>query len=411
MSDVLIRLNQNSNGVADVPGFALAGVGCDIRRKGDLTRRDVALMYSQRPCAAAAVFTTNDVKAAPVRYGQALLASKGPFHGIVANSGNANACTGAEGERNTKEMAHAAEKACGAPEGSFFVGSTGRIGRHLPMEQLLGGIEAAGKVLAETAEQGLNAAWAILTSDTKPKVVTAQFELDGKTITVAGMGKGAGMIEPNMATMLAFIGTDIEIPQPLLQKALGYANARSFNTITIDGDMSTNDTVVVLANGASGVAVGCDKCEGFGLLQSALHKVCLALAEKMVGDGERVTKFVRVSVLNAPDDAAAEKVARAIGNSLLVKTSWYGSDPNWGRLLDAAGYARVGLVESKLDLDYDDIAVIRQGEPQDDNLPLWKAAVAKKHFAITLNLNLGSGSFTLLSADLSEGYVDYNKSE
>lgn len=411
MSDSSISLNENSNGVADVAGFALAGVGCDVRGKGDLVRRDVALIYSERPCTAAAVFTTNDVKAAPVRYGQLLLKGPGPFHGIVANSGNANACTGAKGEENTILMAKAAEKVCGAPEGSFFVGSTGRIGRQLPMETLLSGIEAAGKVLAPTAEQGLNAAWAILTSDTRPKAVTASFELNGKRVTIGGIGKGAGMIEPNMATMLAFIGTDAQIPQALLQKALSHANARSFNTITIDGDMSTNDTVVVLANGASGVAIEEGDETAFALFQSALHAVCLALAEKMVGDGERVTKFVRVQIAGAPDDAAAEKVARAIGNSLLVKTSWYGSDPNWGRLLDAAGYARVGLVEAKLDLDYDDVPVIRKGEPQDENLPKWKAAVAKKHFSITLNLNLGEGSFTLISADLSEGYVDFNKSE
>lgn len=411
MSDVSIRLNSNSNGLSDVAGFALAGIGCDIRRKGDLSRRDVALVYSVRPCTAAAVFTTNDVKAAPVRYGQQLLAGAGPFHGIVANSGNANACTGVEGEANTLEMARAAEQACGAPEGSFFVGSTGRIGRQLPMPQLLEGIAAAGKALAPSVEQSLNAAWAILTSDTRPKVVTAEFDWQGKTITVAGMGKGAGMIEPNMATMLAFIATDASVPQAVLQQALSYANARSFNTITIDGDMSTNDTVVVLANGASGVAIASEADAAFALLRDALHQVCLTLAEKMVGDGERVTKFVRVQISGAPSDATAEKVARAIGNSLLVKTSWYGSDPNWGRLLDAAGYARVGLVESRLDLDYDDIPVIRQGEPQEANLPQWKVAVAKKHFAIHLNLNLGQGAFTLLSADLSEGYVDFNKSE
>lgn len=411
MSEAPITLNENSNGVVDAQGFALAGVACDIRDKGDLQRKDVALIYSERPCTAAAVFTTNDVKAAPVRYGQALLQGKGVFHGIVANSGNANACTGEQGEKNTLLMAEAAQKACGAPEGSFFVGSTGRIGRQLPMDKLLAGIEAAGQSLAANAEQSLAAAWAILTSDTRPKVVTASFELAGKTVTVAGMGKGAGMIEPNMATMLAFIGTDAAVAQPLLQQALCYANARSFNTISVDGDMSTNDTVVVLANGASGVEIREEDSEAFALFKAALHKVCLSLAEKMVGDGERVTKFVRVQVLGAPSDAAAEKVARAIGNSLLVKTSWYGSDPNWGRLLDAAGYARVGLVENKLDLDYDDIPVIRQGEPQDENLQKWKAAVAKKHFAITLNLNLGQGAFTLISADLSEGYVAFNKSE
>lgn len=405
-----IQVNDPSPGLSDAQGFQSAGVACDIRQNGK-ERLDLALIHSQQPCTAAGVFTTNDVKAAPVVLDQQVLAGGSKIHGIVANSGNANACTGAQGMADAKEMIALAEQATSAPANSFFVCSTGRIGRVLPMKNVRQGIEAAGKALDNSAAQSLNAANAILTSDTKPKSVTASFAWQSKTITVAGIGKGAGMIEPNMATMLAFLATDAEVAQPLLQKVLVAANQQSFNVITVDGDMSTNDTVLLLANGATGVEVTEEEAELLALFQDAVSIVCRRLAEKIVGDGERVTKFVRLNIKGAPSTAAAEKVARAIGNSLLVKTSWFGSDPNWGRLMDAAGYARIGLVEEKVDLHYDDVPALLQGAPQDQNLTEWKAIVARKEFSITLNLNLGDAHYELLSTDLSTGYVDFNKSE
>jgi len=405
-----IQISDPAPGLGDVPGFTCAGIGCDIRNNGD-GRLDLALIHSPTPCTAAGVFTTNDVKAAPVVLGMETLKSGGPFHGIIANSGNANACTGIQGMGDAKEMMAAAERACAAPAGSFFVCSTGRIGRTLPMDKIVGGIANAGQLLDNTAAQSDNAARAILTSDTRPKTATARFAWQTKTITVAGIAKGAGMIEPNMATMLAFLATDAAIAQPHLQPLLQAANARTFNGITVDGDMSTNDTVLLLANGNSGVAVTAGDRELRELFQCAVTTVCQKLAEKIVGDGERVTKFVRLHIKGAPSSAAAEKVARCIGNSLLVKTSWFGSDPNWGRLMDAAGYARVGLVEEKIDLAYDAVPALLQGTPQIDNLVKWKEIVARKEFSITLNLNLGSGAFDLLSTDLSPGYVDFNKSE
>lgn len=405
-----VQLTDDSPGLADVPGFQLAGVHCDVRETGD-PRLDLAVIFSETPAVAAGVFTTNDVKAAPVRHGQKILAARDDFAAIVINSGNANACTGAQGMVDTEAMAAQAAQLLEVTSDQVFVCSTGRIGRALPMAKVAQGISDAVDDLASDPTQSLNAAWAILTSDTRPKTVTATFEAGGKTVTIAGMGKGAGMIEPNMATMLAFIATDALVSKKSLQGALAESNATSFNAITVDGDMSTNDTVLVLANGTSGVDVGDPGSEAGRLFRAALAAVCQKLAEKMVGDGERVTKFVTVNVSGAPDKTAAEKVARAIGNSLLVKTSWYGSDPNWGRLLDAAGYARVGLVEEKIDLHYNDVPVILAGNPLHDNLPQWKAAVAEPKFTISLNLNLGEGAFTLLSADLSEGYVDFNKSE
>ncbi|WP_309398330.1 bifunctional glutamate N-acetyltransferase/amino-acid acetyltransferase ArgJ [Cerasicoccus maritimus] len=409
MSDA-IQITNPSPGIGDTPGFVASGVACDVRCNGN-ERLDLTLVYSKTPCTAAGVFTTNDVKAAPVVLDMEVLKSSAPIHGFVANSGNANACTGAQGMADAKEMIALAEQAAGAPAGSFFVCSTGRIGRVLPMTNLRKGIADAGLALEDSAAQSEKAAYAILTSDTKPKTVTTRFDWQGQTITVSGMGKGAGMIEPNMATMLAFVTTDAAVAKPLLQQVLSTANQTSFNQITVDGDMSTNDTVLLLANGVSGIEVTEDQAELLALFQQAVGIVCRKLAEKIVGDGERVTKFVRLYIKGAPSDQAAEKVARAIGNSLLVKTSWFGSDPNWGRLMDAAGYARVGLVEAKVDLHYNDVPALLQGTPQDDNLAQWKAIVANKEFSITLNLNVGEGAYELLSTDLSTGYVDFNKSE
>lgn len=405
-----IQITDPSTGNGEAKGFHTAGVACDVRNLGK-ERLDLAIVYSPTPCTAAGVFTTNDVKAAPVLVDQQVLASGAPIHGFVANSGNANACTGAQGMADAREMTAISEQAAGAPAGSFFVCSTGRIGRLLPMTNIRKGITSAGAALEYSASQSLNAANAILTSDTKPKTVTASFVWHSKTVTVAGMGKGAGMIEPNMATMLAFLTTDAKVVKALLQKVLSAANASSFNAITVDGDMSTNDTVLILANGESGVAVTEAESELLALFQDAVSIVCRKLAEKIVGDGERVTKFVHLHINGAQSAAAAEKIARAIGNSLLVKTSWFGSDPNWGRLMDAAGYARVGLVEEKVDLFYNDVPALLQGAPQEQNVAKWKSIVAQKKFSITLNLNLGDAHFELLSTDLSTGYVDFNKSE
>jgi len=405
-----IVFTDNSPGVTDVAGFTAGGAGCDIRNKGT-DRLDTAIIYSKTPCVAAGVFTTNDIQAAPVRLSRELLVGGRPMHGIVANSGNANACTGSRGMIDAKTMAELAEKAVGAHRGSFFVGSTGRIGEWLPMSKLEKGIAEAGRRVSAIEAEGRRAAEAILTSDTRPKTCTARFEWQGAPVTVSGIAKGAGMIEPGMATMLAFVATDAAISRDLLQKLLWLANNRSFNTVTVDGDMSTNDTVLVLANGASGVEVTESDYPLLALFREALNRVCFALAEKIVGDGEKITKVVSVNILGArtPDDA--EKIARAIGNSLLVKSSWYGEDPNWGRLLDAAGYARVGIVEEKINLFYNNVPVMISGRPIPENKPKWKEEVKHRRFAIHMDLGLGPADYQLLASDLSAEYVNYNKSE
>ncbi|MSU47126.1 MAG: bifunctional glutamate N-acetyltransferase/amino-acid acetyltransferase ArgJ [Lacunisphaera sp.] len=407
-----LTVTPDTAGITDVPGFEAAGVACDIRENHDLKRLDLALLFSLRACTAAGTFTKNAVKAAPVLLCQKHLAHGGPFHGIIANSGNANACTGAEGLRNAQATAQRAAASLNLKPTSFFVCSTGRIGQPLPLPRLLKGLERAVSEKGRTPVHGTRSADAILTSDTRAKTVTVSFTYDGKKHFVSGMAKGAGMIQPNMATMLAFLATDFSVPRSFLQKTLSEAVAGTFNCITVDGDMSTNDTVLVLANGHSGVSVGEKSPRELRVLfAEAVWKACEVLADKIVSDGEKITKVVEVKVDGAASAEDAEKVARAIGNSLLVKSSWYGDDPNWGRLADAAGYAGAKLIESKLDILYNDTPVMTAGKPHAELKSRWKEIVKARRFAITLNLHLGKASFRLLATDLTEAYVNYNKSE
>ncbi len=406
-----LRITDNSPGLSDVPGLRVGAAGCDIRNKGQ-ERLDLTLVVADRPCAAAGVFTTNDIKAAPVRVSQALLASsQGRVRGFVANSGNANACTAEQGMRDAQAMSELSAAAAGTPGEAFLVCSTGRIGELLPMTKVAAGIAEAGKRLASTSEEGDRSAWSILTSDTRPKTVTASFSWEGRTLTVSGMAKGAGMIEPNMATMLAFVATDLDAAPATLRTALLAATEQSFNCVSVDGDMSTNDTVLLLATGASGLSLEGAPAGLTKAFQEALDKVCFMLAEKIVGDGEKITKVVSVEVAGGRTRAEAEAVARAIGNSLLVKSAWYGEDPNWGRLADAAGYARIGLDEAKLDIAYDDVPAVIGGKPLPENKPRWKAVVMQRRFTVRIHLHLGEATFRLLTTDLSEAYVNYNKSE
>ena len=330
----------------------------------------------------------------------------------MANAGNANACTGPDGLRDAQLTAQRIAASLNLKPTSFFVCSTGRIGQPLPMVKLLKGLERTVTDKGRTSDHGIKAASAILTSDTRPKTVTVSFTYDGKKHFVSGIAKGAGMIQPNMATMLAFLATDFSVPRSFLQKTLSEAVTGTFNCITVDGDMSTNDTVLMLANGHSGVSVG-DKSprELRVLFAEAVWKACEILADKIVSDGEKITKVVEVKVNGAASADDAEKVARAIGNSLLVKSSWYGEDPNWGRLADAAGYAGAKLVEAKLDILYNDTPAMTAGKPHSELKPRWKEVVKARRFTITLNLHLGKASFRLLGTDLTEGYVHYNKSE
>ena len=410
-AQITVQLNEPTKGLADCPGFSYSAVATDIRdnQSGQL---DLALITSDtgKAMSAAAVFTQNDVTAAPVDLSRMVLeSSPEKVGGIVVNSGNANACTGAYGMPDAKEMSSSAQVSSGIGL-PFFVCSTGRIGRRLPINKIIEGIASAAKDLNSSSDNAKATARAILTSDTREKEASASFDYEGQTITVAGIAKGAGMIEPNMATMLAFLTTNVSASHTCLQTALKTACDQSFNCLSIDGDMSTNDTVILLANGETSLNPESNS-ELLKAFQLAVLKVCEALAYKIVSDGEKITKVVTIEITGCQSNADAEKVARAIGNSLLVKTAFYGSDPNWGRIVDAAGYAQVGLLLDRLDLHYDSTPALIAGKSIDDNLSEWKSIVEKDQFKITLNLNQGNGTFKLLTTDLSEAYVDFNKSE
>ncbi|MDQ8184759.1 bifunctional glutamate N-acetyltransferase/amino-acid acetyltransferase ArgJ [Pelagicoccus sp. SDUM812002] len=402
-----ITFTPNTAGVTDPKGFFANGVSADIRRKGN-DRLDTGIAFSKTPCAAAGVFTRNRVKAAPVLLCESVLSTSSSIHGIIANSGNANACTGAQGKVDAKTMADQAAAACGVEPNSFLVCSTGRIGELLPMDRISPAILKSGAGIVSGDVDGEGFSNCILTSDTRKKTCTATFTVDGKTVTLAGSAKGAGMIQPNMATMLAFITTDIAAESLALKEVLSEAVKHTFNAITVDGDMSTNDTVLVLANGESGVSLDDDTTAAF---KEALFLICDNLADKIVADGERITKVVELLITGADSEAGAESIARSIGNSLLVKTSWYGNDPNWGRLMDALGYADSEFDPDKIDISYGDVPALVSGTPIPENKPKWKEVVSAKRFTIHINMYAGEARYRLRASDLTEGYVDFNKSE
>lgn len=414
LEDTPFTVVETSAGVTFPEGFEASGVACDIRCTGK-ERLDLAVIHSKTPCSHAAVFTRNRIFAAPVKYSRGVLGGGLRVHAIVANSGNANACTGPQGWDDAREMAALTGSSLGCDPHAVYVCSTGRIGRALPMERIRTGIGKAAGTLSDSVQAGQDAANAILTSDTREKVVAVEIRTPEGVIRVGGIAKGAGMIQPDMATMLAFITTDARIDSAKLQSLLHPAVKRSFNSITVDGDMSTNDTVIVLANGASNVVVSSEIEDAF---VAALNHVCEALARKIVGDGEKITKVVELKVSGAASDQDAELIARAIGNSLLVKSSWYGNDPNWGRLLDAAGYSGAEIIEDRLELFYqsleegsEPIPVFLRGLAVDENLSRWKSIVLAKNFVIDLRLHLGKGVSRIFASDLTEGYVNFNKSE
>lgn len=408
-SSIKVILEAKSKGLSDCPGYRFAATSVDIR-DNQSDQLDVALIVGDNSLKSAGVFTLNDVKAAPVILSMNVLEKNAEsIGGIVINSGNANACTGKQGEIDAKEMSTSAQvySKIGLP---FYVCSTGRIGRKLPIDKISKGIDICSQALNDSETNAKDAAKAILTSDTFTKEATARIIYNDQTFTVAGIAKGAGMIDPDMATMLAFLVTDLDGTHINLQKSLSQANSKSFNSISIDGDMSTNDTVLLLANGKSGVDFTSDK-NLKDAFDQAVEKVCYSLAQKIVSDGEKITKVVTLEIQGCASTQSAEKIARSIGTSLLVKTSFYGSDPNWGRIVDAAGYAKVGLDIKKLDLDYEKVPVLRAGMAQEHLAEKWKEIVSKKHFSIHLNLNQGSSKYTFTTTDLSEDYVNFNKSE
>jgi glutamate N-acetyltransferase/amino-acid N-acetyltransferase len=429
-------LFQTIDGSVTAPqGFLAAGVFCDIKRLGTGKgsnkgiKRDLALLVSETPATVAGTFTTNQVCAAPVKLCVERV-RRGRARAVVINSGNANACTGAQGRRDAEAMAEMTAQALAgrgiSPE-DVLVASTGRIGVPLPMRNVKKGIVQAASLLDSSTQSARDAVEAIMTSDTRPKEIAVEFQLGGRAVRLGGMCKGAGMIQPGMspsgrrpalhATMLCFLTTDAAVDGAALQAALQGAVAKSFNRITVDGDMSTNDTVLLLANGHAGNAPLNPKSREFSVFQSALDYVALELAKKIVLDGEGVSRFVTVRVHAAKTAAQAEQAARSVANSSLVKTSWCGGDPNWGRILCALGYSAAEIEESRVDVGYSlpgerkILFSLKRGKPTRTTFRALCAMTTAKAFDLHINLNLGRGEALIYTADLTEAYVDFNKGD
>ena len=388
--------------IVTVPrGFLFSAVEAAIKKPG---RKDLAMIYSEHESVMAGMFTTNSVKAAPVRLDMKLI-GKGTGRAVIVNSGNANACTGAQGMKDAVEMGKLAAKGKGIKADEVYVCSTGVIGTPLPMGRIRPQIDILVDGLGKATMDEVAAA--IMTTDTFPKIVAKRKKIGNKMITITGICKGAGMIQPNMATMLSFIVTDAVINKPALDAALRQAVGRSFNRITIDGDMSTNDTVLILANGAANNKAIKMKSKGYEVFEGALTELAYELSELIVRDGEGATKLVEVEVRNAKSEMDAEKGAFAIANSLLVKTAIYGNDANWGRLMAALGYSGIALKEEKTDIYLNGLLVARNGmttgvdKEANDRLK-------DKRIKIVADLHLGKGNAKVLTCDLTEGYVKIN---
>lgn len=383
-------------------GFKCAGISAGIKASGG---KDMALILSETPAASAGVFTTNQVCAAPVKVCRAHL-EHGVARAIVMNSGIANACTGSEGLVTAKDMAAETAKVIGCEPQEIFVCSTGKIGPQLPLDKIIPGI---GKLFeAALVENVQQTAEAMMTTDTRPKVSVAEIQIEGKPVKIVGLAKGAGMIEPNMATMLSYITTDAAVEQHALQAALKKAVDDSFNRISIDGDQSTNDTVLALANGAAENRSLDENSHDWGVFLQALEEVCFELAMMIVHDGEGADKFVTVHVKGALSDDEANLAARAVANSMLNKTAWAGTYPDWGRIMDSIGYSKAKVSEELVDVFYDDTQAVaggcRSGIAQDDLIKV----VSQTDFAINIDLHLGEGEAVVYTCNCTEEYVRIN---
>ncbi len=388
-------------GVVAPQGFLAGACACGIKQGG----YDLALLLSEHPAQAAALFTTNQIVAAPVKLTRETV-KKGPIRAVIVNSGNANACTGSQGYLNAMAMAEATARELGLSPQEVLVASTGIIGQPLPMEKVLAGIKEAGKGMGRGPQHGSSFASATMTTDTRPKELAIKIKAGDRTVTVGGAAKGSGMISPSMATMLAFITTDATLSKKQSQECLQKAVERSFNQITVDGHMSTNDTVILLANGASGGQYL--KGEALATFQEALEYLCKELAREIVRDGEGATKFVRILVKGAKKKAEAGIIARAIANSPLVKTAINGEDPNWGRIISAAGATGIPLDEKKLRLYIGQLLVFEGGMPVVCPPRELQDAMRGGEVDLLLELGLGQAEAEVWTCDLSEKYVTIN---
>jgi len=438
-ADLKISFRKIPGSICAPRGFKCASVFCDIKKlgtgKGSEKGRkdDLALIISDVPAVVAGMFTRNQVCAAPAKVSRQR-AKKNFARAIVVNSGNANAATGSQGMRDAEAMTRLTADAVAAvydPRKSketalierryrrisatdVLVCSTGRIGVAMPMKNIERGIRACAPRIARSTSNARKVAEAIMTTDTRRKEIAVEFKIGKSTVRMGGICKGAGMIQPGMATMLAFITTDAVIDPASLNRALKIAVGQSFNRITVDGDMSTNDSVIVLANGLAKNSKSEIRNSKF---QSALNFVCLELAKMIVRDGEGTSRFIALHVGGAPNDREAEIAARSIANSSLVRTSWCGGDPNWGRILCALGYSKASVDETKVDVGYAApdkrkiLFAFRHGRPTNVALKDLAKISSAPEFDLHIDLHLGRGAFTLYAADLTENYVMFNKGD
>ena len=394
-------IETRAGGITSPRGFRAAGISAGIKAHGG---PDLAVIVSDSPCTAAAVFTLNKAQAAPVIVSKEHLArSGGVARAIVVNSGCANACTGDEGLHAAREMTLATARLLGCPAEQVLVASTGVIGVSLPIAGIREALPAAVSALG--ADKGPEAARAIMTTDRFPKEAAAAVHIGNGTIAIGGMAKGSGMIEPMMATMLGFITTDAVVPAPLLDRALRDAVDSTFNAITVDGECSTNDCVMILANGASGMAVDDSTYDTF---VQALKTVCLKLALGIVRGGEGATKLVTVTVTGAASPADARRAAKAIANSPLVKTAIHGGDPNWGRLIAVAGRAGVAFDLARAAVTIGTTVLFKDGRPYDEAAPQAAAYLKGPDISVAVDLGAGRASSTVWTCDLSAEYVRIN---
>lgn len=396
-----------SCGVTAPRGFVAAGVHCGLKKR----RLDLSIIAStaDEPSALAAVFTRNQVQAAPVLYCREVLAG-GRARAIVANSGNANACTGEPGLADARAMAERAGAALDMDPGHVLVASTGVIGVPLPMPTVFAGIDQAANELGPGG--GVSAAEGILTTDTRPKIKVEKVGLAGGEVTIGGIAKGAGMMAPDMATTLAFVTTDVKASPETLDLALRKAVEPTFNSVTVDGDTSTNDCVLVLANGAAGVEA--ESADDLDRFTAGLQRVLGRLAVALIADAEGANRVIEVRVKGARTDAAARQVANTIANSPLVKTAYRSGQPNWGRFMGAIGRAGVDIVEQRIGIavlaDGERVEVVRGGLGVSDNLEGLARTMVADHTVLEVDLGLGAGRWTVWTCDLSEGYIEINAS-
>ena len=402
-------MKQVKGGVTAAKGFEAASTAAGIKYKD---RTDMALVYSQVPCVAAGTFTTNVVKAAPVKWDRQIVDSGAGVQAVVVNSGIANACTGEEGMGYCKETAEAAAKALNIDAAGVLVGSTGVIGMQLPMQKLVDGIQVLAGKKAEGLQSGHDAALAIMTTDTVEKEMAVEIEIGGKTVTIGGMSKGSGMIHPNMCTMLAFITTDAAITKEALQKALSEDVEDTYNMISVDGDTSTNDTAILLANGLAGNQEITYASPEYETFKEALHMVNETLAKKMAGDGEGATALFEVKVVGAESIKQAKTLAKSVVCSNLTKAAIAGHDANWGRILCAMGYSGVQFDPEKVNLFFESKAgklqIIENGVATDYSEEVATKILSEPEITATADIKMGDYSATAWGCDLTHEYININ---